>query len=151
MSPMKSPHAIAVSNLTRLLSVTLGARWSVRVQLPLEVGGDSVPEPDLAVIQLDAERRALPAHPATAPLVFEVSDSTLAFDREDKLPLYARAAVPEYVIANVKKHELEVYRRPAKAAEVYGQREAIADTGVFRSRAIRRLSLRVKDVFAGCR
>src|SRR5262245_10283276 len=42
MSPMKSPHAIGVSNLTRLLSVKLGARWSVRVQMPLEVGGDSV-------------------------------------------------------------------------------------------------------------
>ncbi len=149
MSPMKSPHAIAVSNLTRLLQIKLGARWSVRVQVPLEVGGDSVPEPDIAALPLLEERRALPSHPRTAPLVCEVSDSTLLFDREEKLPLYARASVPEYVIANVRKHELELYTRPVKAEARYGRRDVIGAREIFRSKATPAV-LKVRDVFAGC-
>jgi Uma2 family endonuclease len=43
-------------------------------------------------------------------LVVEVADATLAFDREQKKRLYARAGIPEYWIVNLIDQQLEVYR-----------------------------------------
>jgi hypothetical protein len=54
---------------------------------------DSEPEPDLAVIALNAPR---PYHPATATLIVEVAVSSLRRDLGTKAELYARASVPQY-------------------------------------------------------
>ena len=45
---------------------------------------------------------------ADAQLVIEVSDSTLRFDRERKLPAYRRGGVDEVWIVNVPERQLEV-------------------------------------------
>jgi Uma2 family endonuclease len=42
----------------------------------------------------------------------EVADATLAFDREQKKRLYARAGIPEYWIVNLIDRHLETYRDP---------------------------------------
>lgn len=52
------------------------ARSHGRVQLPLALGVDSEPEPDLAVVEGSA-RSHLDAHPTTAALVLEVADTSL--------------------------------------------------------------------------
>jgi Uma2 family endonuclease len=57
------------------------------------------------------------AHPATAVLVVEVSDATLAFDRATKGALYAQAGITEYWIVNLADRVLEVHREPAPMAE----------------------------------
>jgi Uma2 family endonuclease len=53
-------------------------------------------------------------HPKAADvfLLIEVSDSTLRFDRGQKLRLYANHQIPEYWIVNLIDHCLEVYRQP---------------------------------------
>ena len=38
--------------------------------------------------------------------------TTLAKDREDKLPIYARAGIPEYWIVVPERRQIEVYRSP---------------------------------------
>jgi hypothetical protein len=62
----------------------------IRVQLPLAMGDDSEPEPDITVVG-GSIRDYRDAHPESAVLVIEISDSTLAFDRQVKGSLYARA------------------------------------------------------------
>ncbi len=66
--------------------------FEVRVGSPLTLEG-SEPEPDLAVIALEAPR---PYHPSTATLIIEVASSSLRRDLDTKTELYARAGVPEY-------------------------------------------------------
>jgi Uma2 family endonuclease len=46
------------------------------------------------------------------PLVVEIADSSLAFDRTHKGSLYARARLSEYWIVNLADRMLEVYRDP---------------------------------------
>ena len=46
----------------------------------------------------------------------EVADTTLAYDRRVKLPLYARAGIPEVWIVNLPKGVVEVYSRPGGKA-----------------------------------
>lgn len=48
----------------------------------------------------------------TADLVIEVSYSSLAYDRGEKLALYARAGIPEYWILDVSGSCIEAYRDP---------------------------------------
>ena len=89
-----------------------GSGCHVRIQMPLAAGGDSEPEPDVAVVEGD-EFDYLDAHPATALLVVEVSDDSLTRDRTIKQRLYARGGIPEYwVVAIPPKLRLDVYRDP---------------------------------------
>ena len=53
------------------------------------------------------------AHPATAALIVEVADSSLAFDRAGKASLYARARLADYWIVNLADRMVEIYRDPA--------------------------------------
>src|SRR5262245_14020349 len=73
----------AVTQLNNLLTPALQGRALVLVQSPIIAGRTSQPEPDLAVIPLDGMVSGLPA---SAHLVVEVADSSLASDRADKLP-----------------------------------------------------------------
>jgi Uma2 family endonuclease len=45
-------------------------------------------------------------------LVIEVADSTIDYDREVKIPLYARAKIPQAVIVNLSAGIIEVYTKP---------------------------------------
>jgi Uma2 family endonuclease len=55
--------------------------------------------------------------------VAEVSQSSLRYDRETKLIVYALAGIPEYWILNLVARQLEVYREPA--GSTYGSRTVL--------------------------
>lgn len=70
---------------------------------------------------------ALDAHPSCPPLVLEVAEATLVFDRDHKGSLYARARIPDYWVVNLIDSALEVYRDPALDVDApYGWQYAIA-------------------------
>jgi Uma2 family endonuclease len=82
----------------------------VRPQLPIDLeDGSSDPEPDLSVVPGTPDDFL--AHPSTALLAVEVSDSSLSLDRK-KAAYYAAAGIPEYWIVNLHERVLEVYRTP---------------------------------------
>lgn len=114
MTPQGSRHAAIATRVGATLARALGGHGHVRTQMPLAAGGDSEPEPDLAVVPGDA-LDYLDAHPSSALLVVEVSDDSLRRDRTVKLRLYARCGIPEYWIVALPDARLEVYRRPAGA------------------------------------
>lgn len=111
MTPQSAAHAVAVELAQGALQAALGSRHFVRVQLPLALGEDSEPEPDLAVVA-GPPRTRTSRHPTTALLVVEVADTTLDFDRTRKLEIYARSQIPEFWILNLVDGVLEVYRDP---------------------------------------
>lgn len=88
----------------------------VRVQLPIGASSISGPEPDLAVV-VGSFHDYKHAHPTTAILVVEVSDTTLAYDRSTKAALYACAGIEECWIVNLPDGVLEVHRQPAAMAD----------------------------------
>jgi Uma2 family endonuclease len=123
MSPMQTPHALSSMKITKLLfSVFDPSRFDIRVQLPFDAPGDSMPEPDFLICNsADGQRRP---HPATASLIIEVADTSLAHDR-DKAGEYAAGQVAEYWIVDLNNRTVEVYRSPiADAAAALGYRYA---------------------------
>jgi Uma2 family endonuclease len=113
MSPIGSRHASCVMRLTTLLTEQLGRAVVVSLQNPLRLSTKTEPLPDVVVLKPRADFYA-ESHPGPGDvlLVVEVSDTTLAYDRQVKLPLYARAGVPEVWIVNLPKAVVEAYARP---------------------------------------
>jgi Uma2 family endonuclease len=61
-------------------------------------------------------------------LLIEVADTSLAFDRGLKLPLYARAGIPEVWIVDLTNEVLEQYIDPADGAYSSVHRAARGET-----------------------
>jgi Uma2 family endonuclease len=114
MSPIGPLHAGTVGRLTALFSSQLGTEVLVWVQNPLLLRTeDSEPQPDVALLRprSDFYTRSHPEAQAVY-LVIEVADTSVVADREVKLPIYARAGVPEAWLLDVATQHLEVHRHP---------------------------------------
>lgn len=130
MSPQGPKHAHAVVRLDRILQQTLGDLAVIAVQIPLRLGSETELEPDLMVLKPGwAEGEGLPG-PEDVLLVIEVAQTSLSYDRETKLPLYAEAGIPEVWLVNLEEGVLEVYRGPQgnryRFCEIVPQGEAKA-------------------------
>ncbi len=128
MAPIGSKHGSVVKRLVALMTSTLGSRVIVAVQDPLHLGDLSEPEPDLMLLKPRDDFYA-EAHPGAAEvlLLIEVADTSARYDREIKLPLYARHAVPEVWIVDLEARLVRFYSAPA--GDAYGQSSTTATPG----------------------
>ena len=104
-------HVYGLSDLYIRLVLQFHTRAVVLSQSTISLPQDSRPDPDIALIRSSTPRERLPM-PEDIHLLIEVSDSTLARDRETKLALYAHDNILEYWIVNLEQNQLEVYREP---------------------------------------
>lgn len=113
MPPIKPNHAGKNKRLNRLLTRGAGDDALVAVQDPLTLRPDSEPEPDLMLLRPreDFYENANPT-PADTLLVIEICDTSLRYDQEIKIPLYAAHGVPEVWLLDLKQQRLEIYREP---------------------------------------
>ena len=119
LSPQKFVHYATVDKDTEVLRATFGSGFWVRAQAPIDLGTLSEPEPDVSVVR--GSRSDDTAHPTTAVLLVEVSDTTLSNDRGPKASLYARAGIADYWIVNLVRSQLEIFRDPVPdAAQPFG-------------------------------
>jgi Uma2 family endonuclease len=113
MSPIRSLHASIVDILNENLVLLLHRIANVRVQNPIRIGQYSEPEPDIAVVKHRKDRyRTRHPRPEDVLLLIEVADTSLQYDREIKLPLYAEAGIAECWIVNIPEKTVEIYRSP---------------------------------------
>jgi Uma2 family endonuclease len=116
------PHATAAGLTEEILRTIFGSGFVVRIEKPLPLARDSDPIPDIAVVQ-GSLRDYGQAHPTTALLVVEVSDSSLDYDTDDRASLYAAAGIADYWVVDLVNHRLIVMRDPlADAAARFGFR-----------------------------
>ena len=114
MAPIGQNHEGSVIGFTRALVLACGDRALVSTQNSLRLGQWSAPQPDFAVLRYrpDFYREGERASPADVLLLIEIADSSLTFDRKVKLPLYARAGIPEVWIVDLKASLLTAHRDP---------------------------------------
>jgi Uma2 family endonuclease len=113
ISPIGSRHAACVGRLTELFSRQVGNRAIVWVQNPIQLNDYSEPLPDISLLKRRADFYA-EHHPTPADvlLIVEVADTSLDYDRNIKLPIYAQANIPEVWMVNLSKNIVEVYTQP---------------------------------------
>ncbi len=120
MMPIGARHAACVKRLNRLLGRVLGEQVIISVQDPLRLDEKNEVLPDVTVLRFRPDFYAN-AHPGPedVSLVVEVAETSQAYDREVKVPLYARHGIPEYWLINLQDNVVEVYRKPSP----YGYKE----------------------------
>jgi Uma2 family endonuclease len=113
MSPIGSRHVACVNRLNTLLNLHVRGQAIVSIQNPIRLSDYSEPEPDIAVLHVrdDYYASALPTADDVL-LIIEVADTSLEYDREDKLPRYAAALIAEVWIIDLEHNTIERYIRP---------------------------------------
>jgi Uma2 family endonuclease len=143
MAAIGTRHFTCVNGLTRLLVRGVGDAAIVSVQNPVRLDEHSEPQPDLAVLQTRDYRESLP-RPEDVLLLIEVSDTTLSYDRNVKLPLYARAGIPEVWIVDLAGETVEHYTGPS--GDSYRHVERVRRGEEIRSAALPEPAFRVDAV-----
>jgi len=113
MTPIGPRHAGCVKALVQMLHRTAGDVVILGVQDPVVLDPHNAPEPDIAVLKPRSHgyRTRHPA-PADVLLVIEVADTSVESDRSSKIPLYARAGIPEAWLVHLPADYIEVHRDP---------------------------------------
>jgi Uma2 family endonuclease len=113
MPPIGSPHAGTVDYLAEAFRLACGRQVIVGTQNPIRLSQQSEPQPDVALLRPRADfyRSAHPM-PADVFLLVEVADSTLAYDAQVKLPLYARHGIPEVWLVDLPNQQLVAHSDP---------------------------------------
>lgn len=113
MSPIGPFHGGVTKKLNRFFNSVCRNRWITAVQDPVHLDDHSEPQPDMLLLKPspDYYQKRHP-RPEDVFLLIEVSDTSLAQDREDKLPAYARAGINEVWLINLIDRTIEVYREP---------------------------------------
>ena len=105
-------HAQAVTNLNAYLSEQARRRYKISPQNPVELERYSAPQPDLTLVPWSRGNSKRHPAPEEVFLIIEVADSSLDYDREEKLRAYAATGIREFWILNLQDDRLEIYRQP---------------------------------------
>ena len=146
VAPMNAPHISYVIRLSRIFTERLTKRAIVSTQLPIVINEESEPEPDISILRWRSDDYFSGKPKAQdVYLLIEVASASLLFDRRVKLPLYARAGVPEVWIVKVQERELEVYRNPR--GEDYAERQILQPTDRISLLAFPDVEIPLSEVF----
>ncbi len=146
MAPIGSRHHACVMRLDELLRRPgVPGGYIVSVQGPVQLDEGNEVQPDVALLRRRPDFYAgeLP-QPEDALLIIEVSDTTLAYDRDVKLPRYARAGVPEVWIVDLQVRRVESHSDPSP--EGYSVSREFGPGQQARSGSVEGLSLPVDEV-----
>ena len=113
MAALGSRHIGSVNGFTRELSAAVGRRAVVQVQSSVRLDDGTEPVPDLALLRERADLYSSSvAGPRDVLLLIEVADSSVDYDRNEKLPRYALAGIPEVWIAVLPERVVEAHTEP---------------------------------------
>ena len=146
----KRPHTSALSLLLAWAFGAFGKNF-VNSETSIDVSPQdnptSEPEPDIIVLARPSFTiRDLNPRPQDIRLVIEVSDSSIAFEQNTKAKLYARAAVGEYWVLDVRLRRLTVHRDP-KSDGSFGSRVTYGEYDKASALAAPDVELMISELF----
>jgi Uma2 family endonuclease len=106
-------HTACCSNLIEELPKLVANQAKLRCQDPITLPLGSEPEPDLVIVKpMDDNYLSGHPQPRNILLVIEIADSSIKYDQDVKIPLYAEAGISDYWIFNLPDNYLETYCEP---------------------------------------
>jgi Uma2 family endonuclease len=113
MAPIGRRHLACVDRLNGLVTRRLGDHVIVRVQGALRLSQHLEPQPDVVLLRVRPDFYATAdAGPEDVLLIIEVADTSLQYDRDVKVPLYAQAGIPEVWLVDLNGASITVHREP---------------------------------------
>lgn len=102
MSPIGPPHNGTILRANHGMSRIVGDQALIGVQGSIRLDMYSEPQPDLYLLRPVADfYTSRHAGPSDIFLIIEVADSSLEYDQDAKLLLYAQTGIPEYWISDI--------------------------------------------------
>ncbi len=116
MSPVGSRHAAIVKKLASALNSLFKDQFVLGIQDPVILGSNSEPEPDIALLKFRSDYY-VHSHPQSKDIIgiIEVAGTSLKYDQEVKIPLYASHGIPLFWIIDIENNRIEVYENPSQA------------------------------------
>ncbi|MBI3359112.1 MAG: Uma2 family endonuclease [Nitrospirae bacterium] len=149
MSPIGSRHAACVKRINALLNHRISGAEIVSVQDPILLSDYSEPEPDIALLKFreDFYAQSLPAA-IDLLLIIEMADTSVEYDRNIKLPLYARSGIPAVWLVDLSCDAVEAYSEPVNG--VYQQCDHLHRGGVLALAGFPWITLKVEEILGEC-
>lgn len=146
MTPIGSGHAGIVNKLNSIFAQQVRHNMIVSTQNPVVLNDFSEPQPDLALLRYREDFYSN-SHPRAEDvlLIVEVADTTLQYDREIKLPLYARAGIPEVWLVDVEAKGVGCYLDPEEGR--YIEHKNLDDLKSVQPTALEAISFDLSDIF----
>ena len=147
MAPIGSLHADVVDQLNRLFIEHLTRDQArVRIQNPIRLNDRTEPQPDvvLARPRPGSPYRSVHPGPRDILLVVEIADTSLAYDRDVKTRVYARAGLPEVWIVDLTTKTVEICHSPLEGA--YTQRTIVGRESTIAPQAFPDVHLSVAEI-----
>ena len=120
MAPIGSHHGFSVDALNHIFVRMVPEGIRVRVQGAVQMDESTMFQPDLAILRpRDDDYFESNPTPEDVLLIIEVSDSTVAYDRNVKLPKYAQAGIPEVWHVNLPNGFIDRFVDPNPATGRY--------------------------------
>ena len=110
MAPIGVRHFKSVRRMIRVFSRLYSGHCLIDAQNPVMIDGHSEPQPDIALLRMEADLRDSAPIPADVFLLAEVADTSLVYDQTDKREAYARNGIVEYWILDLTRDVLHVFR-----------------------------------------
>ena len=147
VGPISPRQAACTRRLNESLRRELGDSALVRVQIPVTIPDYDESEPDIAVLRPreDGYEGTHPT-PADVLLLIEVADAALEVDRALKLPLYARAGIPETWLCVLPDRAIERHTDPDPESGAYRSVTTLGPGETLTSQALPTLALPVDSV-----
>jgi Uma2 family endonuclease len=146
MRPIGPRHAAIVKRLNALMSRQVVDNAIISVHNPIQLTDYTEPQTDIAVLRTreDFYVQALPM-PTDVLLVVEVAETSRAYDREEKIPRYAQALIPEVWLIDVVRETVTQYTRP-DGTRYHGEHTLRRDQYLV-SHTVHMLQLAVESIF----
>lgn len=139
-------RAYVVDILNRFFVKNVSDEVLVRNQNPLRLSDYTEPQPDFVLADLTKYDGKRHPRPEEVLLIVEVSDSTLKYDRDTKLALYAEAKIAEVWIVNLPQEIIEIHQNPSNG--IYQLSKIFAPGETVRSAVLPGLEIDVDEVLA---
>jgi Uma2 family endonuclease len=145
MSPIGFNHAGHVTRIMNLFAPLLNGKVLMTAQNPVQLGDLSEPKPDFMLLRPEPGFYST-RHPQAADvlLLVEIADSSLTFDRSQKMRLYAFHNIPEYWLLNLNSSCLEVYRQPQSGG--YAEKTVLHRGDTVQLLCLSHISINVADI-----
>ncbi len=138
-------HIGCINYLNRFLTKNCDDSVLVSIQNAVRMNIFSAPEPDVALLKFRADCYSTgKAQPNDILLLIEVADSTVSSDRQVKIPLYARAEIPEVWLVNLPRKIIEIYSEPKNGKYQIVRKATKSET--ISPKMIADLSVKVADI-----
>ena len=148
MSAIGTEHMATVDASSMFWVPAVDGRAIVRIRGSVRLDEWNEPQPDVTLLKPrdDFYWHRMPG-PDDVLLIIEVANTSLRYDRQVKLALYARFGVPETWIANIQARTIEVYSNPVDGE--YTERRNFQHGQTVTPAAFPDIALPVSDVISG--